>query len=291
MWTFEHGCRDAAHAPLIGAACLRGLSGTLAILRDFPHGPLAVPLAELRRLFRGKAEGHVIAVRLRLAAIVAREWIEARPWSSEGGSQAGDERTYWSGRLSAEISSWNAIVDRYLRWMDMLADPSDAFIRGLGADAVRLRRRALRTAPSLAALARGNCTPVDSLLALRNSAQLSPAHLAWLSQLASAFGEARSRAAESLERLESLSAQAARVAAAIDMRFLYDAGRRLFAVGYAVGGPVEFTSHYDLLASECRLASLTAVAKGDVPAEHWLALGRPRAPSASGPVLLSWSGT
>ena len=51
--------------------------------------------------------------------------------------------------------------------------------------------------------------------------------------------------------------------------------RRLFGVGYAVGGPLEFTSHYDLLASECRLASLVAIAKGDVPVEHWFALGRP----------------
>ena len=58
-----------------------------------------------------------------------------------------------------------------------------------------------------------------------------------------------------------------------------------------VGGPREFTSHYDLLASECRLASLVAIAKGDVPIEHWFALGRPHASSAGGQTLLSWSGT
>ncbi len=75
------------------------------------------------------------------------------------------------------------------------------------------------------------------------------------------------------------------------MRFLYDAGRRLFGVGYAVGGPLEFTSHYDLLASECRLASLVAIAKGDVPIEHWFALARPLVSSAAGQTLLSWSGT
>ena len=32
------------------------------------------------------------------------------------------------------------------------------------------------------------------------------------------------------------------------------------------GGPLNFTAHYDLLASEARLASLVAIAKGDVPA-------------------------
>jgi cyclic beta-1,2-glucan synthetase len=76
----------------------------------------------------------------------------------------------------------------------------------------------------------------------------------------------------------------------VDMHFVYDAQRRLFAIGYQVGGPLNLTTHYDLLASEARLASLVAIAKGDVPAEHWLALGRPYT-SANGQVLLSWSGT
>ena len=74
-----------------------------------------------------------------------------------------------------------------------------------------------------------------------------------------------------------LAGQAAAIAAAIKMGFLYDSQRRLFGVGYAVGGPSEFTSHYDLLASECRLASLVSIAKGDVPVEHWHALYRPYA--------------
>jgi cyclic beta-1,2-glucan synthetase len=95
---------------------------------------------------------------------------------------------------------------------------------------------------------------------------------------------------ETLARIEQLAAAARRFAEEINMRILYDRGRRLFGVGYAVGNPIEFTSHYDLLASECRLASLAAIAKGDVPRDHWNALGRPRA-ATHRPILLSWSGT
>ncbi len=40
---------------------------------------------------------------------------------------------------------------------------------------------------------------------------------------------------------------AARLSDGINMRFLYDAQRKLFGVGYAVGGPREFSSHYDLV--------------------------------------------
>ncbi len=105
------------------------------------------------------------------------------------------------------------------------------------------------------------------------------------------YTKARESAATTVRGLEALAAASARFAAGINMRFLYDATRRLFGVGYAVGGPVEFSSHYDLLASECRLASLVAIANGDVPVEHWYALGRPRFALQGGVVMLSWSGT
>ena len=77
------------------------------------------------------------------------------------------------------------------------------------------------------------------------------------------------------------------LADAMDMRFLYDSARRLFAIGYHVGTPLTFSAHYDLLASESRLASLVAIAKDDAPVEHWLALGRPYT-TTNGQVLLSW---
>ena len=48
---------------------------------------------------------------------------------------------------------------------------------------------------------------------------------------------------------------------------------------------------YDLLASECRVASLVAIAKGEVPVEHWFVLGRPRIATPSRQAILSWSGT
>jgi cyclic beta-1,2-glucan synthetase len=48
---------------------------------------------------------------------------------------------------------------------------------------------------------------------------------------------------------------------------------------------------YDLLASEARLASFIAIAKGDVPASHWFHLGRALTPLGNGSALISWSGS
>src|SRR5207344_2198301 len=51
------------------------------------------------------------------------------------------------------------------------------------------------------------------------------------------------------------------------------------------------SSYYDLLASEARLASFLAIAKGDVSESHWFHLGRAVTSVRGAPVLLSWSGT
>ena len=77
--------------------------------------------------------------------------------------------------------------------------------------------------------------------------------------------------------------------------FLYDRKRQLFAIGYRLadlfGGARLDSSFYDLLASEARLASFIAIAKGDVPEGHWFHLGRLITSVRGSPVLLSWSAT
>ena len=56
--------------------------------------------------------------------------------------------------------------------------------------------------------------------------------------------------------------------------FLYDTARHLLAIGYNVSEHRRDASFYDLLASEARLCSFVAIAQGQVPQEHWFALGR-----------------
>jgi hypothetical protein len=46
-----------------------------------------------------------------------------------------------------------------------------------------------------------------------------------------------------------------------------------------------------LLASEARLASMIAIAKGDVPEQHWITMGRPLTQVDGLRALLSWNGS
>ncbi|MEW6705650.1 MAG: glucoamylase family protein, partial [Pseudomonadota bacterium] len=77
----------------------------------------------------------------------------------------------------------------------------------------------------------------------------------------------------------------------MDFRFLFDPRRRLFHIGYRLDDATLDPAYYDLLASEARLTSFVAIAKGDVPRRHWEALGRPFLAVDGAPTLRSWSGS
>ena len=100
---------------------------------------------------------------------------------------------------------------------------------------------------------------------------------------------------EQAAALEAIAARAAALVTAMNFAFLYDRQRQLFTIGYRLAdrdGPGrKDTGYYDLLASEARLASFIAIAKGDVPETHWFHLGRLITSLHGAPVLLSWSGT
>jgi cyclic beta-1,2-glucan synthetase len=99
-------------------------------------------------------------------------------------------------------------------------------------------------------------------------------------------------ATASLEaRLGALAEAARAFAGAMDFAFLLDPDRKLLSIGYRVAEGNLDPSCYDLLASEARLASFVAIAKGDVPARHWFRLGRAVTPVGTGAALISWSGS
>ena len=92
-------------------------------------------------------------------------------------------------------------------------------------------------------------------------------------------------------RLAAIAATARDTALAMDFRLLLDPDRKLLSIGFSLADNRLDPSCYDLLASEARLASLFAIAKGDIPTRHWFRLGRAATPVGSGSALISWSGS
>jgi cyclic beta-1,2-glucan synthetase len=92
-------------------------------------------------------------------------------------------------------------------------------------------------------------------------------------------------------RLDAVENLVRTFAQAMDFAFLLDPERKLLSIGYRETAGTLDPSCYDLLASEARLASFLAIAKGDAPTRHWFRLGRAVTPVAHGAALISWSGS
>jgi cyclic beta-1,2-glucan synthetase len=92
-------------------------------------------------------------------------------------------------------------------------------------------------------------------------------------------------------RLEALIELIGTMFEAMEFGLLLDTDRQLLSIGYRVNDGTLDPSCYDLLASEARLASFVAIAKGDVPTRHWFHLGRTVTPVHGRSALVSWSGS
>jgi cyclic beta-1,2-glucan synthetase len=97
------------------------------------------------------------------------------------------------------------------------------------------------------------------------------------------------------DALRAIARRATALADGMRFDFLYDRRRRIFAIGFRLAdaeGPGRLDgSFYDLLASEARLASFVAIAKGDIPQHHWFHLGRLVTGVTGRATLMSWGGT
>jgi hypothetical protein len=102
-------------------------------------------------------------------------------------------------------------------------------------------------------------------------------------------------AAEHLTQLRTdiatIASEADRHADAMEYGFLLVESRQLLSIGYDGTTHELHSACYDLLASEARIASFIAVAKGDIPQQSWFRLDRSHVLVKGRPALLSWTGT
>jgi cyclic beta-1,2-glucan synthetase len=115
--------------------------------------------------------------------------------------------------------------------------------------------------------------------------------LSWLDRLGQSISGSRAAIETLSTKLDKIATCAESMAREMSFDFLYDEERKLFAIGYNVTALRRDNSYYDLLASEARLASYMAIARGDVPQAHWFRMGRPITGQGRDQTLISWTGT
>jgi cyclic beta-1,2-glucan synthetase len=265
LWTFTISCVELTARSVLDGAALRGLADTLAVVRqvagtiDEANRPPA--LASLERLTASPPENLVeIIARLRSAREPAKELAQTF-FTDEG-----DPRAYWPRQVEKQVEAWNGIIDRYLRPLEILA-ASPAQLMSLGTTAHECRRDALAATYSLRNIASAGITGMATLVAFqlrRDELQLPPPVGEWLDSLVTEVARAEQNATQQLAQIDEIIGRSEALERGIDLRFLYDEQRRIFAIGYQVGERRLDDSFYDLLASEARLTSLLAIARGDV---------------------------
>ncbi|MDR3376070.1 MAG: glucoamylase family protein [Ancalomicrobiaceae bacterium] len=235
----------------------------------------------------GNLAGHLIALANALA-----EWRDRAAPTAQILSGIGDALELCreaaarlrDGRHTQTVT-WAELDADLAALIDKVREPmaEDADLAALLAVTVASSETILDMARALA-LEQGHGTSTDMVFWAETSCAVIAAQAADL-----ALGEAARLGLN--ERIVTLEAAARTMAMAMDFEFLFDPSRKLLSIGYLVDDGVLDPSCYDLLASEARLASFIAIAKGDVPARHWFRLGRVVTPVAHGSVLVSWSGS
>ena len=312
LWTMARSMKELYRAPMFDGKSLRGLLDVLGLLESALGDDTAAfeaELSEIRQL-AGAPHGsqHEIFETLRrleapVASLSRSLSLTQLPKKASQRSKsnldsgATDPRytiapvSYWAAQLETQLEQWTQAVSRYGKWLEMLASPADEFLLSLGSDAPDLRREVYGLSLSLTQIARGEGGRLVELLDRRHRAETPAPVREWAQKIADEWDRARWLAGEMLAQCDGVVDRSRGIADAMKMGFLFDSQRKLFSIGFSVEDRRLDGSFYDLLASECRLASFCAVARGDVPAEHWLALGRRFGQTPVGPALMSWSGT
>ncbi|MGE3744503.1 MAG: glucoamylase family protein [Sphingomonadaceae bacterium] len=190
----------------------------------------------------------------------------------------------WLERLDHHLSSMRRDLRTFSPWQEILANhPSDcAEIAGKVTDL--MAGGSISTTGARAAQA-------ISILDAFKEASAPDTSRQWVDDVLAAIEEGQAASRELHDRLDGLARRANSGAHAMDFSLLLDAGSRLFHIGYNVSADRIDPHHYDLLASEARLASFFAIAKGDVDPSHWFHLGRPITKQDAGLALVSWNGS
>jgi cyclic beta-1,2-glucan synthetase len=212
-----------------------------------------------------------------------------------GSTLLGTERLHELHEIIAQIEKQHLTIHRAYQelapWVPLLAQvPAELRASPTGA---RLNEALaeLGAEPTLVQIHAGTAIVRERLAALRHDLPAAQATVEWLETVDQALERAGQNATTLLGQFDRVARHAEAIVQQTDFTFLYDPRRHVFHIGLNLEADRLDDNYYDLLASEARIASVIAIAKGDVPLSHWLYLGRPLTRVEGTRTLLSWSAT
>ncbi len=308
-----YSCRDLVHRRVVGARSVTALKDTISILREYLTDP--GDTRHSHTVTRKQLSNAVdsLAMLLELPPTDALEWASlfaelrlraqtiddvAQALSQEQGEDpnTSDQRV-WSAAVKACVESHARDLEAVNPWARLQPKQASEIVDQFSKHVPEWTELypVLRNIPTLDAESE-YYEPVLAEMArirerLAHDSSQNADLLSSIDALANAISGCAADSAGLVQRFLQLAQTADAMFFAMDFKFLFDTTKKLFSIGFRVADGTLDASCYDLLASEARLSSFIAIAKGDVPTSHWFRLGRFMTPVARGSALISWSGS
>jgi len=297
LMVLDQGCREIAEGPVFCAARWDGLVDVLALLEQ---GLEKLGGRRRRENLRGMLramEEHAEVARddppQWPRALCALAEVECPAFERELGDALdaadGDpgvavlrDIRIWLDRLHHQVHEMSREIDTYAPWTRLWSSAAEP-LRELAGE--------LQELLPLSAPRAETATRIAKARERLASVEVGLDALPWLDELAGALDEGEQSALRLRAELLERAAEAESAVLAMDFRWLYDGQTSLFHLGYNLSADRMDSNHYDLLASEARIASFVAIAKGDAPVEHWFHLGRAITHAGGSLCLVAWGGS
>ena len=266
LYALHAGTRTLLQKPLLSRALFSGFKTHWDLIQH--EGKLPAPLARLSP----PAGSATIADWL--------AWLHSAATAFDSAPAPSYRDPWWYAETRRRIDAILRLVRDYVPWIDPRFEP-------------------LRQVPEFGINAATDQLSVDWAAGFAEQLEKKLAHAQRVStgrqslaeQLAQALQPALARLRSLSQTLKSIAHQAERLAADSEFAFLVSPGRNVLSIGYDVRGQKLHDACYDMLASEARLATFIAIARGDLAQKNWFRLARDYSYAFGTPIIMSWTGT
>jgi cyclic beta-1,2-glucan synthetase len=287
LLALANACDDIGRGPVIQPRWLQALKDTLALVQESEAARTKLRGASANEALQSATGGMETllsrdapqtprAISEFLQSLVQKSGAIVAAAALNAAEPLGADVALWADAIRATVTSHQQDFTFLLPWADLGAgsDETDSDVRRdeLGV--------LFDTMPAIDDIRR-HCETALELLEKQTGREA----------LIQALETSAHRADTLKQRLATVAQESRTIFYEMEFGFLFDENRQLLSIGYREADGSLDSNYYDLLASEARLASFIAIAKGDIPAKHWFRMGRTLTPLDGGSALLSWSGS
>jgi cyclic beta-1,2-glucan glucanotransferase len=284
LWTLKEGCREMQKDPIFRPAVWQGIRDHVDLLVEIIESKpeseeLASAIRDLKQRVQAVSEGGAESSEgfetLEVDTAIFTEKLVECP--------AGDEIRWWAGELRCRVKRLVGAIRDFAPWLR----PEFAHVR---------ERVGVTSIPRLSDLSlEGSSKAYASLekaiLGLVNRSDSPQQVRATAARLLNELQRSAAIAKKLHDQFSRVASAAECLADGMDFGMFFDDKREMLAIGYDADEGSISKWHYDLLASEARLAAFGAMAQGTIPHKTWFQLGRFHGTSDREPLLYSWTGT